>query len=69
MAVTIYTKTGCPHCTAAKMELSKKGIKFEEINVSQNPGKIAEMMRLSGGRKVPVVINEGKVTVGHNGAG
>lgn len=69
MAVTIYTKNGCPHCASAKMDLEKRGIKFEEVNVSANPGRIKEMMRLSGGRKVPVVVVDGKVTVGHNGGG
>ncbi len=70
MSISIYTKTGCPNCQAAKEWLKSQGAKYEEINLSAFPDKIDEMLRASGGtRKVPVIIDNGKVTVGFNGGG
>ena len=69
MAVTMYTKTGCPYCKAAKESFEKQGVAFTEINVTNNPEKITELERLAGARKVPVIVDNGKVTVGFNGSG
>ncbi len=69
MAVTIYTKNGCPYCKAARESFEKQGLAFTEINVSNNPEKIDELVRLAGVRKVPVIVDGGKVTVGFNGGG
>jgi len=63
----IYTKTGCPYCAAAREDLKSRGIEFEEINVAQNPEQLNEMIKISGSRKVPVIITDGKTTVGFNG--
>ncbi|MBI2873516.1 MAG: glutaredoxin family protein [Firmicutes bacterium] len=65
--MTIYTKTGCPYCSAAKNDLEKRGIPFTEINVSVHQGRLAEMKALSGGLAVPVLVRAGKVTVGFGG--
>ena len=48
--VVIYTKPGCPYCTAAKALLDKKGVEFTEIVASNNPEKKQEMIQKSGGR-------------------
>ena len=69
MSITIYTKDGCPYCAKAVKSLQEKGAAFNEINVSKNPDRIGEMEKLSGGRKVPVVVENGMVTVGFGGGG
>ena len=33
MNITIYTKTNCPNCTAAKQLLVSKGLAYTEINI------------------------------------
>lgn len=48
--VVIYTKPGCPYCTAAKALLDKKGVDFTEIVASNDPVKKQEMIQKSGGR-------------------
>ena len=48
--VVIYTKPGCPYCTAAKGLLDKKGVDFTEIVASNDPEKKQEMIQKSGGR-------------------
>ncbi len=66
--VTIYTKTGCPYCAAAKEDYSRRGIDFEEKNVHANKAWLDELLQHSGGeRKVPVIVDAGKVTIGFNG--
>ncbi len=35
--VVIYTKPGCPFSKAAKHDLRKRGIDYEEIDISENP--------------------------------
>lgn len=48
--IVIYTKPGCPYCSAAKTLLSKKGVDFTEIVASNDPAKKQEMIQKSGGR-------------------
>ncbi len=69
MTLTIYTKNGCPYCKAAKESFKKQNLEFTEINVSEEPEKIPELVKLAGVRKVPVIVDNGKVTVGFNGGG
>lgn len=67
MAVTMYTRNGCPYCKAAKEYFENQGVSFTEINFSNNPEKIDELVKLAGVRKVPVIVDDGKVTVGFDG--
>lgn len=59
--VTIYTTPSCGYCFAAKRLLRGKGIAFEEIDVSADPRRRAEMMqRASGRRTVPQIFIGGE---------
>jgi glutaredoxin 3 len=46
----IYTTPYCPYCHMAKALLTRKGVAFEEIDVSRRPDLRAEMTRMAGGR-------------------
>lgn len=48
--VTIYTKTWCPYCSAAKELLTGKGVAFDEVEITGHSEKRTEMMSRSGGR-------------------
>lgn len=66
--VTIYTKTGCPYCDAAKEHYKKQGVDFDEINVYNTAGAKEKAIELSGGKAiVPVIVENGCVKVGFNG--
>lgn len=67
--LTIYTKTGCPYCEAAKNHYTAEGIPFEEVNLSIYRDRIGEIKKLTNGTKVPVIVDKGKATVGFNGGG
>ncbi len=50
MRVQIYVKPGCPYSAGAKRLLDDQGIRYEEIDVTAEPGRRAEMEARSGGR-------------------
>lgn len=55
--VEIYTKWGCPYCVAAKSLLDKKGVSYEEYDVTMGGPKKEEMVqRVPGARTVPQVL-------------
>lgn len=68
MAVTIYIREGCSFCKALKEDLDKKGIKYKEIDVIKNPEYQEELLKLAKRKAVPVMVEDGKVTVGFGGA-
>ncbi|NEX48055.1 glutaredoxin 3 [Pseudotabrizicola algicola] len=54
--VEIYTTPYCPYCLAAKRLLTKKGVTFTEIDVSQHPAlRMAMTQRANGSRTVPQI--------------
>jgi glutaredoxin 3 len=53
--VTIYTTPYCGFCVAAKRLLNKKGVDFNEIDVSRNPELRQEMMQKAGRHTVPQI--------------
>jgi len=54
--VTIYTTRTCGFCYAAKSLLSKKGLSYDEIDVSADPAARQRMMlRTNGRRSVPQI--------------
>lgn len=50
LPVTMYTKSWCPYCMAAKDLLTQKGVSFHEIEITAKPEARAEMIRRAGGR-------------------
>ncbi len=59
--VEIYTTPWCPYCLAAKRLLTKKGVSFDEIDVSQDPDlRQAMMARAHGRHTVPQIFIGGQ---------
>jgi glutaredoxin 3 len=56
-----YTKTGCPWCTEARVVLDRERIDYEEKVVSNNAAAFAEMQKLSGQTKAPVLDWSGEI--------
>jgi glutaredoxin 3 len=50
MSITVYTTKFCPYCHMAKELLRKKGVIFEEIDVSCCRELRVEMSQKAGGR-------------------
>ena len=59
--VEIYTTPWCPYCLAAKKLLARKGVIFEETDVSRDPELRQKMTVRAGGRHtVPQIFINGK---------
>lgn len=48
--VTIYTRSWCGYCAAAKDLLQRKGIAFDEVDIEAKAGARQEMVQKAGGR-------------------
>mgnify|MGYP000960660692 CR=1 FL=1 len=62
--VTIYTRSWCGYCSAAKDLLSKKGVAFEEIDIEKTPEARRAMIERAGGRTSVPQIFIGSTHVG-----
>jgi glutaredoxin 3 len=59
--VEIYTQFLCPYCARAEALLTRKGAAYEEIDVTMDAPRRAEMRARSGGRtSVPQVFIDGR---------
>jgi glutaredoxin 3 len=58
--VKIYTTDTCPYCFAAKDLLSRKGVAFEEVDVTGDPRTRAWLASATGRRTVPQTFINGK---------
>ena len=57
--VVIYTTSYCPYCFRAKALLASKNVEFEEVDVTRDPERRAEMEQRSTRRTVPqIFIND-----------
>jgi glutaredoxin 3 len=66
--VVIYTTSYCPYCTGAKSLLRAKKVEFEEIDVTSDPARRAEMEKLSRRRTVPQIFIDGQAIGGYDDA-
>lgn len=57
--VTVYTTKICPYCVRAKMLLQRKGVAYDEIDVSQDQEMRLKLVALTRQRTVPqIFIND-----------
>jgi glutaredoxin 3 len=62
----IYTSGVCGYCVAAKNFLKSRGCDYSEVRVDREPGKLAEMLERSGGRRsVPQIFINGTYVGGY----
>lgn len=54
--VTVFGNRTCPYCGAARMLLTKKGVAFKDVLVTDDEALLDEMIQRSGGsRSVPQI--------------
>ena len=66
--VVIYTTNYCPYCTGAKSLLRSKNVEFDEIDITHDPARRAEMERLSQSWTVPQIFIDGQPIGGYEDA-
>ena len=68
MKVRIYGKSSCPYTTAACEDFARQGYAVEYVDVVRDPARLADMLKLTPGqRRVPVIEQAGRITVGFGG--
>jgi glutaredoxin len=66
--VEIFGKDTCPYTQAALEDYRKRQVKFEYVNVKKSAADLERMLDYSKGqRRVPVIVEDGKVTIGFGG--
>lgn len=66
--ITLYVKTGCPYCASMRRKLTDQGASFSEVNVSERPEVVPELLKLTRGRRiVPVVVSGARIEVAPEG--
>jgi glutaredoxin 3 len=59
--IVMYSKPTCPYCHAAKDLLVRKGVTFEDVDISRFPERRAEMIQRASGRTtVPQIFIGGR---------
>ena len=58
--VKVYTTTICPYCFRAKAVLAKRGIAYQEIDVTSDPEKRDWLVKTTGRRTVPQIFIAGR---------
>jgi glutaredoxin 3 len=56
--VVLYTTSTCPYCIRALRKLDEKGVKYENINVRENPEQFDAIMAKTGWDTVPQIFVE-----------
>lgn len=69
--ITVFTTSTCAYCPMVKKYLDGKGIKYEVVNLDEQPEKQKEVYAKSGALTVPVTLIENEdlseeVVVGFN---
>ena len=62
--VKIYTTTYCGYCVRAKDLLTRKGVKYEELDVTGNDEMRSKLVEMSGGQRTVPQIFIGATHVG-----
>ncbi|WP_298643100.1 glutaredoxin 3 [uncultured Cardiobacterium sp.] len=62
--VTMYYKPTCPYCQRAHALLTAKGVHYEGIDISREPGRRDEMIKRAHGRQTVPQIFIGTTHVG-----
>ena len=63
--IQIYTTNYCGYCVAAKRLLTKKGLDFEELDVTDDPERRHWLVEATGARTVPQVFVYGRPLGGY----
>ena len=62
--VIIYTTPTCRYCTLAKEYFRTKGVRFEEIDVREDPAAAKALIRRTGEYGVPQIDINGNMIIG-----
>ncbi len=65
--ITVYIADGCPHCVALVEDLRRRHVAFVLVNHTSEPHRIGELAALTWERRLPVLVDHERCSVGFNG--
>jgi glutaredoxin 3 len=63
-SVILYTTGMCSYCVAAKALLNKRGIAYDEINLSRDPDSRQQLVDITGMATFPQIVIDGQAIGG-----
>lgn len=68
MAKTLYVLDGCGYCQQIQRQLDEGGESYRLVDLSKRRQAVAELRKLTGGRRiVPVLVDGGEVRIAPDG--
>ena len=64
--IVLFSTDACTYCEHAKSLLSKRGVRFEEVNLSDSPELQAELAEVTGLESFPQIVVNGEPLGGLN---
>jgi glutaredoxin len=68
VSIRVYSADGCPHCARLLADLARRRVPFEEVNLSRAPERLAEIVALTWERRLPVVVDHERCSIGFEGS-
>lgn len=65
--ITVFIAASCPHCAALVADLERRRVRFCCVDVSHERGRLEELQRLTWERRLPVVVDHERCSVGFAG--
>ena len=66
--IIVYTHPDCAYSSAAKMDYRRNKTTYTEIDLSKQPDKVEELLRLTDGERItPVIVCGDQITIGFKG--
>ncbi len=65
--MTVYVAEGCEHCARLLEDLQRRHVRFVAVNVTREPERIAEVRALTWERRLPVIVDHERCSVGFAG--
>lgn len=62
--ITVYSAVWCGFCHSAKLYFDRLGVKYQDLDVEQDPKNAQEAVAKSGQMGIPVIDIDGTIIVG-----
>jgi glutaredoxin 3 len=66
--IKVYSTSTCPWCKKARQFLDSHGIKYQDLNVTEDKAARDEMINVSHQMAVPTIFIDGEFVIGYNEA-
>ena len=67
MTTRVFVADGCPHCRRLLEDLARRQVRFIRIDLSREPARLADVAALTRERRLPVVVDHERCSIGFEG--